>query len=64
MSLEYIRRTYKVPAKRGARVRYQGGQSEAMEGGITGSRNAYLRIRFDGHKRSLQCHPTWNMEYL
>ncbi len=63
MSLEYIRKTYRVPAKRGMPVCYTAGHGEVMFGKITGSYGAYLRIRFDGQRRPLRCHPTWQMEY-
>jgi len=53
MSLEYIRKYYGVPAKRGAQVRYKG-----THGIITGSRGAYIRVRLEGEKRSLPYHPT------
>lgn len=55
----YIRETYKVPAKRGMRVRFNG-----LNGRIVGSRGGYLRVRLDGSKRPLICHPTWEMVYL
>lgn len=59
MSMEYIRRAYNVPAKRGALVTFQG-----KPGVITGSRGAYLRIRLDGEKRAGIYHPTWEIEYI
>lgn len=62
MSMDYIRRTYKVPAKRGARVRVNWGHP--AEGVITGAAGARLRIRLDGEKRSRTAHPTWCVEYL
>ena len=59
MSLEYIRNTYLVAAKRGTRVVANG---EA--GVITGGRGAYLRIRIEGRKKTGFYHPTWEMQYL
>lgn len=56
--MEYIRVTYGVPAKRGARVKYGG-----APGIITGALSGYLRIRLDGENRSKLYHPTWNLEY-
>lgn len=56
--MDYIRRFYGVPAKRGRRVRFKG-----VPGTITGSCNARLRIRLDGDKRSGVYHPTWEIEY-
>ncbi len=57
--MDYIRRYYNVPAKRGSRVRFKG-----KLGTITGSRYAYLRIRLDSEKSSRLYHPTWEIEYL
>jgi len=58
MNMEYIRKTYCVPAKRGARVTFRGNS-----GTIVGSRQHRLRIRLDGVKSILTCHPTWKIEY-
>lgn len=58
MSMEYIRKTYKVPAKRGGRIRFQG-----REGVIVGARDARLRARFHGIG-IVALHPAWEIEYL
>lgn len=63
MSLQYIRDTYGVPAKRGGRIEYMANGS-AIQGTITGSRGAHIRVRLDGDKRSLLFHPTWKIRYL
>ncbi|SPU49879.1 hypothetical protein [Bordetella trematum] len=63
MSLNYIRDTYGVPAKRGARVEYTGNGC-AIQGTITSSRGAHLMVRLDGHKFSNPFHPTWKIRYL
>lgn len=64
MSMDYIRRTYGVPAKRGMRVEYMSGRDlELMEGTIVGSRGARLRIRLDGAKVTGIYHPTYNLVY-
>lgn len=67
MSMEYIRRTYNVPAKRGARVQYDGvtvGHPPLL-GTITSATNSgHLRVRFDGEHRTLKLHPTWALVYL
>jgi hypothetical protein len=63
MSMAYIRRTYKVPAKRGGRVRYTW-PSPPQTGTIVGARGPHLRIRLDGEKHSELYHPTWEIEYL
>ncbi|KTC71467.1 hypothetical protein Lqui_2124 [Legionella quinlivanii] len=58
MSMQYIRRYYKVPAKRGQKVIANG-----QLGVITGSRGAYLRIRLEKEKKSSLYHPIWEMQY-
>ena len=67
MSMEYIRRTYGVPAKRGARVVYRGNpHAGKLTGTIVGSDRQYIRVRFDGNPKNWVCsyHPTWEMQYL
>jgi hypothetical protein len=68
MTLEYIRNTYGVPAKRGARVLVDWYPPEpARYGTITGSdgaRHGRLRIRIDGETRSRKAHPIWRITYL
>jgi len=59
----YIRDYYKVPAWRGRRVIYSGGQIP-QPGTITGFRDAHLRIRLDGEHQIRSYHPTWRIEYL
>ena len=63
MSLEYIRKSYGVPAWRGGRVEYTGGR-ETKYGTISGARGALVRIRLDGEKRLGLYHPTWELCYL
>lgn len=58
MSFEYVRRTYKVPAKRGLRVTVDG-----VGGRITSGKGGYVMVRFDGAKHPLPCHPTWRVTY-
>lgn len=58
MSMAYIRRHYGVPAKRGMRVTALGDP-----GVITGSNDARLRIRLDGHRHAGLYHPTWRITY-
>jgi hypothetical protein len=63
MSIAWIRKTYRVPAKRGGRVEYTGcGRSEL--GTITGAKSGHLGIRLDGQKHALPFHPTWKLRYL
>lgn len=63
MTMEYIRESYGVPAKRGARVEYTGDGTRSM-GTICGADGARLRIRLDGDKRPRTFHPTWMIRYL
>lgn len=63
MSMHYIRTAYGVPARRGGRVKYTGGVTDAV-GTIIGTNGHYLRIRMDGHKRAMLYHPTWEIEYM
>jgi len=57
MSLEYIRKYYKVPAKRLGRVRWTRRDGTALEGTITGA-TQYLLVRFDDRNFSVPIHPT------
>lgn len=59
MSLPYIRRYYRVPAKRGRHVSVDG-----RHGVIVGARGPHLRVRFTGDKRTTPCHPIWRVVYL
>lgn len=64
MSLEYIRQTYGVPAKRGGRVEYTGGRVP-IKGTILGAAlGGRLSVRLDGSKYSGWFHPTWHIRYL
>lgn len=63
MSMEYIRRTYGVPAKRGGRVKFTG-HNESQLGTIVRCDGAYIRIRLDGHKHHGRYHPTWCLRYF
>lgn len=61
MSLAYIRRNYGVPARRGAKVLYQGKPAV-----ITSAPSHRLRLRFEGEKRASRkiFHPTFQITYL
>lgn len=60
MSLKNVSKAYQVPAKRGGRIVVDG-----KPGVITTSAaGAYLRVKLDGSKHSVLCHPTWSMVYL
>ena len=68
MSLEYIRKTYGVPAKRGGRVRYTDEQGYVFNGTITSGRYGHLRVLVDdrvpGYRGRLILHPTYQVENL
>jgi hypothetical protein len=63
MSMADIRRSYGVPAKRGARVQFTSA-SKAVRGRIIGSRGHYLRVRWDESGLTHTMHPTWMMVYV
>jgi len=48
--MEYIRRSYGVPAYRGGRIKYMG-----KIGTIISSRYGFIRVRFDGQKKHQYC---------
>ena len=68
MSLEYIRRTYGVPARRGVRVRYTDGAGVIWNGTITSAKCPHLRVLVDdrvpGYRGRLILHPTDSLEYI
>jgi hypothetical protein len=64
-AMSYIRRTYNVPACRGARVLFTTTAGSLMLGTITGAENAHLVVRFDDPRQGKhRLHPTWNVQYL
>ena len=63
MSMDYIRRTYNVPAALGGRVEYTG-REEPMLGTIKGASGTHLSILLDGEGRTKNFHPTWKLRYL
>lgn len=68
MGLDYIRRAYGVPAKRGVRVRYTDENGVLWNGRITSERGGRLRVLVDdrvpGYRGRLILHPTWCVEYV
>ena len=60
--MEYVRKCYGVPAKRGMKVTYTGG-SRPKTGVITSAPGAKLMIRMDGMEHSRPYHPTWKLTY-
>ena len=63
MSMDYIRRTYGVPARRGGRVQYTGAK-KSVQGTIVSARGHYLRVRWDESGQVQSMHPTWMLVYL
>lgn len=63
MSMAWIRKIYRVPAKRGGRVEYTGGGSSEM-GTIRSARGGRLWVQFDGCRQAMPCHPSWCLRYL
>lgn len=56
MSMDYIRRAYGVPAKRGGRVAWDTSKG-TRTGTIMSATTQYVYIRFDGDRHSLPLHP-------
>lgn len=63
MSMEQIRKTYGVPAKRGGRVEYTGYGFPEL-GTIVSATGSELRIRLDNHKNMTYLHPKAKLRYL
>ena len=65
VSMDYIRRTYGVPAKRGAKIKFDGVFGDGgITGTVIGSRSQYLRVRMDRTGLIWTLRPTWMVEYL
>lgn len=63
MTIAWVRKYYKVPAKRGGRVEYTG-EGTPERGTITSASGGQLYIKLDGKPHSLPFHPTWKLRYL
>lgn len=68
MRLEYIRKTYGVPARRGGRIRHTDSYGTKWYGTIKSARDGRLRVLVDDRipncRGRLVLHPTDNVEYL
>lgn len=69
MSMEYIRKTYGVPAKRGGRLIYTDSDGVKFHCTIKSATNSgHLKVLVDdrvpGYRGRMKLHPTWNVEYL
>ena len=63
MSMAWVRKNYRVPAKRGARVEYTG-DGKPEFGTIRSASGGHLHIQLDGVKHTMPFHPTWKIRYL
>jgi hypothetical protein len=62
-SMAWVRKTYRVPARRGGRVAYTGcGKPEL--GTIRSASGGRLNIQLDGVNHTMPFHPTWKLDYL
>lgn len=59
--MAHIRDYYGVPARRGARIRFD--YRGSNEGTIVSAVGARLRVRFDNGQACI-LHPWWNLTYL
>jgi hypothetical protein len=64
MSLEFIRRAYKVPAHRGGRVRFCPCPGIDKLGFVVAAKGKFIRVRFSDMKRTVLLHPTYALVYL
>jgi hypothetical protein len=63
MSFDFLNKSYGLNIKRGTRCTYTG-EGDAKHGSVTSAQGGYVRIRFDGDKRSMgPFHPTWQLTY-
>lgn len=61
--MDYVRRAYRVPAKRGGRVTYTGSSDGCPRRGTILSADSALWIRLDGDKHRARFHPTFELTY-
>lgn len=59
MSMAYIRKAYGVPAKRGAKILYNGNTYV-----ITSTHGPHLRVKREGKPGTIILHPTYQITYL
>ncbi|TIM07565.1 hypothetical protein [Mesorhizobium sp.] len=63
MSIEWVRKYYRVPAKRGGRVEYTGAGKPEL-GTIWGASGGHLSVHLDTATHLMTFHPTWKLRYL
>ena len=69
MSMDYIRKTYGVPARRGGRLIYTDSDGVKFHCTIKSATNSgHLKVLVDdrvpGYRGRMKLHPTWQVEYL
>nr|WP_019365283.1 hypothetical protein [Pseudomonas luteola] len=64
MSMEFVRKWYGVPAKRGGRVLYTGDGKKEYGTIRSAEKGGHLRIQLDGLNHTMPFHPTWELTYL
>lgn len=69
MSMDYIRKAYGVPAKRGGRLIFTDSNGVRFHCTIkSATRSGRLKVLVDdrvpGYRGRLNLHPTWNIEYV
>lgn len=64
--MEWVRKNYGVPAKRGGRVEYTGNGNSRPELGtiVSATTSGHLMIELDSQSRAMKFHPTWKLRYL
>lgn len=62
--MEWVRRNYGVPAKRGGRVEYTGNDKPELGTIISATMSGHLKVELDSQTRAIRLHPTWKLRYL
>ncbi|TDB26820.1 hypothetical protein ATCM_03690 [Stenotrophomonas sp. ATCM1_4] len=62
--MEWVRKNYGVPAKRGGRVEYTGDGRPEPGTIISATPSGHLKVELDSRPRAVRLHPTWKLRYL
>jgi hypothetical protein len=64
--MEYIRKTYKVPAKRGGLIVWTTCDKRKFTGKILSAKSGHIRVHLNHYFGGITVylHPTWNIEYV
>lgn len=62
--MEWVRKNYGVPAKRGARVEYTGDGVPKLGTIVSAMTSGHLKVELDYQHRAIKLHPTWKLRYL